>query len=281
MASVSIDPNKLEEGELPIAPHGSGAILISNVATSFTFYPLVYARSLMQVGYEPLLPVEGKTAFGSRGLFYPNVFGYVKHMANQNGFASLWTGYSYRLTAILISSQVEPKVSAYFEQINPSENPTDSPLQQACKKCANDVGSKVTITVALYPLQLLTYRAIVATIGGEQLYKAPLKAVREILKSEGLLGFYSGLLPTIISEGMGITIVHALNYLFTRYVAPHFELEDSMTSVVKLIFAVRFSPSLSSSPLILKKNRFLFSFLIRCLLVVLLIHSMLLVPTWP
>ena len=60
----------------PNSANPTFAVLKATVLQQTFGHPLAFARTLMQIGYEPIGAQRGRTLFGKEAFFYPNVFRY-------------------------------------------------------------------------------------------------------------------------------------------------------------------------------------------------------------
>ena len=60
----------------PNSANPTFAVLKATVLQQTFGHPLAFARTLMQIGYEPIGATRGRTIFGKEAFFYPNIFRY-------------------------------------------------------------------------------------------------------------------------------------------------------------------------------------------------------------
>ena len=65
-------------------------------STAF-LHPVEYAKTLMQLGHEPLVPVQSKTLMGKQALALPNVFKYIGIIKKREGLTGLYSGLTPRI----------------------------------------------------------------------------------------------------------------------------------------------------------------------------------------
>lgn len=67
-------------------------------------HPFDYAKTLIQLGYEPIAPVADFTLTGKPALYLPSVFSYIKYIKDRDGLVGLYRGFRFTLANQLISS---------------------------------------------------------------------------------------------------------------------------------------------------------------------------------
>ncbi|CAG7704193.1 unnamed protein product [Allacma fusca] len=85
----------------------SSILLRAGVTTAF--YPVEYVKTLMQIGYEPFLPVNSHTLLGRRCLLLPNSFNYIQYIKRVDGFTGCFRGLAPRL--------IQQSVFMYVNQV--------------------------------------------------------------------------------------------------------------------------------------------------------------------
>lgn len=121
------------------------SILLRTVCESTAGYPIYLARTLMQLGYEPLPPDENGRL--------PNLFTYITIIRRERGFTALYTGLHYHLAAVLMKKASYDGMSApYKKQDAASQNGGTS---QVIAICIRESFIKVYSCLITYPLMTL------------------------------------------------------------------------------------------------------------------------------
>ena len=77
-------------------------------------HPLDLAKTLIQVGHEPLAPKHTKTWMGKPKLSLPSVFLYMGHIRRQDGFFGLYRGLGPKLVTMGVSSVVSDQFAQHW-----------------------------------------------------------------------------------------------------------------------------------------------------------------------
>ena len=72
-------------------------------------HPLDLAKTLIQIGHEPIAPKHTKTWLGRPALALPSVFIYMGHIRRRDGFLGLYRGLGPKLVSMGVSSVVSGK----------------------------------------------------------------------------------------------------------------------------------------------------------------------------
>lgn len=68
------------------------------------------------------------------------------------------------------------------------------------------------------PFHVISVRMMAQFIGRESLYKSILGSIGEIYKTEGFLGFFSGLVPKILCDVVCLVLTSSTVFLLNKYV---------------------------------------------------------------
>ena len=83
----------------------SSKITFFSGMTSAT-HPLDLAKTLIQIGHEPIAPKHTKTWLGRPALALPSGFIYMGHIRRRDGFLGLYRGLGPKLVSMGVSSVV-------------------------------------------------------------------------------------------------------------------------------------------------------------------------------
>lgn len=203
-------------------------------------YPLNFIKTLMQLSHEPLPPFPSKTIFGKEKLFYPNSFEYMKYIYSCDGFSGLYRGVSMKILSTSVGTVVAHKLAKYMDEnediISKSfvvqENEAENKFEIFRKKTSRDMTIRCWAVVISHPLHVMALRCMAQFVGGESNYSSwnIFQNALEIYKSEGISGFFNGLIPRLLFEVSSIAIASSLVYVIKSYV-----IEDEKLQNDKLI----------------------------------------------
>ncbi|XP_063692581.1 mitochondrial carrier homolog 2-like isoform X6 [Bolinopsis microptera] len=180
-----------------------GDLTVNCVYTAL-LQPVNVVKILIQVGYEPLPPTfrQPSMFFFSGGYYYPNIFKYMKYLADKEGSRLvLYRGLTPRLGGVFITNSVRSEVLAALP-VSTSKCPPEQIASEVGRQCA----ATALAVITSHPLLVVTNRMIVSLIGGEDKYSTVTGAIATIFTEEGLLGFYAGIIPHLLGEVSGKAI---------------------------------------------------------------------------
>lgn len=193
-------------------------------------HPFEYAKVLIQIGYEPIPPKATKTLFGKPALKLPNIFEYVKHIKSVDGFVGCYNGLAPKVCGNLMSAIATQRLTDYLQPPNELEDlDEDTTDEQQKKNFVRAVKCEImTHTVAIVvsqPFHVITVRMMAQFIGKETRYAGIFSSVREIYRENGLLGFFSGLIPRLLGDILSVLLASGLTYIVNRYIIEEKELK--------------------------------------------------------
>lgn len=216
--------NKLELPEdLPI-PTG----LALRLGASFAFHPFEYSKVLIQLGHEPLLPRNTKTLLGRPALAYPSVFQYCGYIRKRDGFLGMWRGVTPKMLSLAVQHLAgnkfnelyppEPELSEEEEDVLTIEEKKERFL----KITLRDIACKITCVMVSQPLQVIAVRSMAEFVGGEEKFSGGLTAgicsgAISILNENGILGFWSGVIPRILGEVGILGLTASITFIVNNY----------------------------------------------------------------
>ncbi|XKL59566.1 hypothetical protein PGB90_000582 [Kerria lacca] len=188
------------------------ANLTFKLALNTASHPFEYAKVLIQIGHEPLAPYPTKTLFKKPALGLPNVIEYVKYIKQVDGIRGCYRGLFSRLVCNSINlvtckkmSDISTKYSWKFIPCPPPDipeeqlNETDKWLK-LWQETMVEITSKTAGVIASQPLHVITLRIMAQFVGREIQYSGIGSSIIEIYKNDGILGFFSGLIPRLFGE---------------------------------------------------------------------------------
>jgi len=188
-------------------------------------HPLNYVKILMQIGHEPLPPFRSRNLFGREQYFYPNAFSYVRYVYSVEGLTGLYRGLGMRIVSHSVATLVYNQVSLMIEEGESAndataERPDNNKLSVLVKQTSKEITAKCWSVVLSHPFHVMALRCMAQFVGGETNYSSwnVFQNIGEIYRTEGILGFFSGLVPRILFEASTIGLTNALAYLIKNYV---------------------------------------------------------------
>ncbi|XP_057333959.1 mitochondrial carrier homolog 2-like [Microplitis mediator] len=220
--------------------------VVSRILVNTISHPIEYAKVLIQIGHEPILPRETRTLFGKPALALPNIFQYVRYIKAVDGFTGCYRGLVPKLCAYTVNGVIMEKVndSYLFTKIFPQVQEDDEDIEELPdekRKAAyrrefmKDAICKIAGIIASHPLDVVAIRMMAQFVGGEDKYKSVLSSIIEIYKENGIMGYYSGLVPRLIANVSTLALVSYSTYLINKYfVNDH----DTMTYISAMVTLV-------------------------------------------
>jgi len=207
------------------------------------FYPTSYIKVLIQIGHEPLPPFKSKSLFGREQFFYPNAYSYMKYVYSVEGFTGLYRGLGMKIISHSIATIVSDQVTKMIEQ-NRDENAKltkqteEDSLNLAMIETSKEITAKCWGIIISQPFHVMAYRCMAQFIGGETRYSSwnVYQNTIEIYSNEGILGFFSGLIPRLLFEASSIAIANALAHVIKTYIFNEKEL-NIMTDLFSSLIA--------------------------------------------
>jgi carrier protein len=204
------------------------SLLQAGVAT--VSHPLAYAKTLIQIGYEPMPPVQSTTLLGKPVLMYPSVLKYIGHIKRTDGFFGLYRGLGPRLASTFISTYVSNVVSAQligqplYAELTGKDDIAEGgkPAQTGLRKLVVDTSceslARCAGVIASQPFYVIVVRSMCQFVGQETKYSSITSSFSEIYNNEGILGFFSGLVPRLLGELFTIWLANSIMYVINNFV---------------------------------------------------------------
>jgi carrier protein len=204
--------------------------LLAKNAVGVATHPLTLAKTLFQLGHEPYPLTTGKVFViaGREAYFLPNAFQYLSNLYKESGFTTLFVGIDAAILSSVIGGAASfaaelyldryfPDVGGAFKEVKNEEEYTDHEsfrlkLRQAIRA---SIFTPFGIIVSR-PFTVIMIREIAQLVGREQKYNSVIGALYTIGNEEGPRGFFSGLIPALIAQGITIWGTFALSYGIER-----------------------------------------------------------------
>ena len=140
-------------------------------------HPLDLAKTLIQIGHEPIAPKHTKTWLGRPALALPSVFIYMGHIRRRDGFLGLYRG----LGPKLVSMGVSLVVSDQFAQLWPKSQKRQKAIDAAIK----EIMERFAIIAVTQPLHVVVVRAMASFVGKESDYNNVFSGLVSIYRESG------------------------------------------------------------------------------------------------
>uniref|UniRef100_A0A0A9YYS4 Mitochondrial carrier 2 n=1 Tax=Lygus hesperus TaxID=30085 RepID=A0A0A9YYS4_LYGHE len=206
-------------------------------------HPLEYAKFLIQIGHEPLAPYPTKTIFGRPTMGLPNVFKYVKYIKTMDGFSGCFRGVVPKLMGRTIGSAAATTAVSYLEldkkdgesedeQKELSEDEKVSILRSSLVK---DIAGRTCLVFVSHPFLVISNRMMAQFVGGEDVYSGFFSSIREILREQGISGFFSGVMPRWVGDLLYVGVSSLVIYGINNYLLADYEFKSFTTPSVQYL----------------------------------------------
>lgn len=200
------------------------AALPSQLLVTTICHPMEYAKVLIQIGYEPLAPRRSTTLFGRPAMILPNVFQYIRHIKQQDGFLGCYKGLSARVLGLIASSQLTTKV-VYAVGIDLPEiedppniiNDDEPKAEDYFKLSRRGMILHIASNIVAYPFSVVSIRMMASFIGKEESYSSLFGAIASIYRDDGILGFFHGFIPRLLGDLTCIATTGVLAYYVNKH----------------------------------------------------------------
>ncbi|CAD6240223.1 GSCOCG00002564001-RA-CDS [Cotesia congregata] len=221
--------------------------VVSRLLLNTVSHPIEYAKVLIQIGHEPILPRETRTLILRKpALSLPNIFQYVRYIKACDGFTGCYRGLVPKICAYTINGVVMDKISdSYlFTEVFPQVQDDDEHIEELpdekrkaayIREFLKDSICKVAGIVACHPLDVIAIRMMAQFVGGEDKYKSVFSSIIEVYRENGLMGYYSGLVPRLIANVSTIALVSYSTYLINKYLVHDRESMSYVSALMTLL----------------------------------------------
>lgn len=216
------------------------------VAISTIFFPIEKAKTLIQIGFEPLPPYRTRSLLGRSVLGLPNIFKYVGFMWREGGWNGIYSGCTvsalYHVSSSLTSRQVSQSLEFQGEDQMLERRRKGQLTQQEYDRLfvmsmARDLAARLVSIVVSHPLFVLKIRVVSQFIGEEQQYNGVVSGLMAIYRESGVLGFFSGVTPRLIAGAVTSLLVAGAVYVSNSSSSSQLPDVRQYTSPVATFFA--------------------------------------------
>ncbi|KAH8301945.1 hypothetical protein KR044_001243 [Drosophila immigrans] len=192
------------------------------LGVSAALHPFEYSKTLIQIGYEPIGARPGKSMLGRPVMLLPNIFQYAGHIRKIDGFYGCYRGLAPKLAGSVLSMVVSERVAdklglGYREDKDESDLTEEENYVQFKNNLKRDIVLTVSGIVVSHPFHVISLRMMAQFVGRETLYNSILGSVAEIWKNEGILGFFAGLIPKLLSDVACLVLSSSTVFVLNKY----------------------------------------------------------------
>ncbi|XP_037815185.1 mitochondrial carrier homolog 2 [Lucilia sericata] len=194
------------------------------LGVSAALHPFEYSKVLIQLGYEPIPAVPGRSILGKPIMILPNIFQYAGHIRKIDGFYGSYRGLTPKLVGSICSMIFSEKIAnrlglQAMEDKKDEDLLTDEELYLQFKvNLKRDVVLSVSGIVISQPFHVISVRMMAQFIGRETIYKSIMGSIAEIYRTEGIMGFFAGLVPKILCDVACLVLTSSTVFLLNKYV---------------------------------------------------------------
>ncbi|XP_030076389.1 mitochondrial carrier homolog 1 isoform X1 [Microcaecilia unicolor] len=239
-----------EAGETLFVLLGAGVTLLS--------HPLIYAKLLIQVGHEPLSPVEGTNLLGRKVLYLPGFFTYARHIVQVDGRRGLFRGLAPRIvsSALCTMTRGSMKKVCPVEDMEHVSNKDDmrTSLRKLATETSHEMVTQCVCRIISHPFHVISVRCMVQFVGREMKYSGLLSSIGKIFKEEGILGFYVGLVPYLLGDALFLWCCNLLSHFINTYAVDDNQLRQASVIRSYTKFVMGIAVAMLTCPFLLVGN---------------------------
>ncbi|XP_054735238.1 mitochondrial carrier homolog 2 [Anastrepha obliqua] len=194
------------------------------LAVSAALHPFEYSKVLIQLGYEPIPPRPGTSFLGRPIMVLPNIFQYAGYIRKMDGFYGCYRGLAPKLVGSIVSMIFSEKIADRVglpevdDKDKDDNNLTDEELYIQFKvNLKRDVVLSVSGIIVSQPFHVISLRMMAQFIGREKLYSSIFGSIKEIYKTEGVLGFFAGLVPKLLCDVVCLVLTSTTVFVLNKY----------------------------------------------------------------
>jgi len=185
---------------------------------SGALYPATYVKVLIQIGYEPCPPQPGTSFFGKPILVLPGIVGYSSHITQRAGFGKLYDGVFPHLIHKNLTKFSEDGITKQLVDEESNREP-DLDIKDFLVSTAKQTVAKCTAVTLAHPFHVIFVRTAAQFVGGECTYNSLFSSISHIFQTEGISGFFSGLVPSLLYESLVLVSTNAMIFAFNSVYA--------------------------------------------------------------
>ncbi|KFM68378.1 Mitochondrial carrier-like protein, partial [Stegodyphus mimosarum] len=224
--------------------------LFGRLGVSAAGYPLEYVKVLIQIGHEPLPPRPTRTIFGRPALALPGVFTYMKHIKKVDGYLGLYRGLLPKLCTNLLSGFTYRVVLERLPSLDPEgllekqevELTDEQKITLYAHGLIKETAARCVMIIVSHPLHIITIRTMAQFVGREEIYGGIFASFKEIFRQDGVLGFFSGLVPRLVGEILTLWVGATAAFLINTYIVEEETLKGYVKASMSYLASALFYP---------------------------------------
>lgn len=254
-----------------------GLILWNGMLGTTLVHPFRLVKVLIQLGHEPVEPQRRFSFLFQRYMYYyPGLFGYLRAIAHDEGWTGLYRGFGTNFVRGLVSittfTTLRPLIVSAVSRIPmpfyriesgdvPDTEPDDSMesmaaiLTRGSRMFLSTILTNFAVELIVRPFQVIAIRSVAQAVGKETVYNGVWSSAVEIYQTQGLRGFYSGLVPALLGH-LCTVVIHSSLWLMFEIISANVTHQIGKT-VVKSFIAMpilAYVPGSYSYPFFLMSN---------------------------
>lgn len=173
----------------------------------------------------------------------------VSYIKNVDGWSGCYRGLFPKLIGNVISSHMSEKMAdrlglaAIDEEKSNDRELTDTELFAVFqKKLHRDVVLHTTGVIVFQPFHVISIRMMAQFIGRETKYSTLFDSIAAIYRDEGILGFFSGLIPRLLCDLATLLVASTATYLVSKYFIKDHEGQQYFSNFSQLVSSTMFYP---------------------------------------
>jgi len=213
--------------------------IVASCLLTTASHPFAFIKTLTQLGHEPLKPYYKRRLFsGVYTLVYPGPVSYLSYVKGIDGFFGVYRGLKFSLISTALqkvthdytNQQLEEYLSARSYASDEISNYEE--LVAETKSTGVQIASRSAAIIVCHPFTVMSVRCMAQFVGRETFYNSVSGSIREIYKEDGILGFFSGIAPRLISDALAVAGCNVLLYIWRKY---REKIEESSLAVTKML----------------------------------------------
>lgn len=196
-------------------------------------HPYEYAKTLMQLGHEPLPAIVSKNFLGRPTAYLSSVHEYIRFIKQTDGFIGLYRGLGARFiscasAAMFSESLVNILGMSRYNLIEGEKHP----FKKYTWNLIRDGIVIITGLVFSHPFYVISVRQMGQFVGREIVYTGVYDSFREIWNQNGIMGFYAGFVPRLLCDLGVLFTTSTLSAIYNRM----FQLKPTQKEYNSVIF---------------------------------------------
>lgn len=212
------------------------------IGVSSAVHPFEYAKVLMQIGFEPIAPKPGRSLLGSQVMVLPNIFTYTGYLKRVDGVAGLFRGLSPKLVGMVLGAVVSEKAANELGLVEPEKAKDDEYADELLKEnfqrsLRRELFLHATGIVVSHPFHVVSVRMMAQFVGKETKYTSIFGSLATIVREEGVLGLFSGVIPRLLADILCLVLASTTTYLVHKNIIHDMEQRQYFGSFNNFIWA--------------------------------------------